>query len=279
MTGPSFAAARERYGDELLEHAWYDPRTFQTGQRHTMTPPAYLVELCASGRVTAVEMHSHTPRSDGWVEPRDIAAWTHALHGRGYFRHGHLAVPLVVMLTDHDYLYASHDLAAIPYEAGLTFLPAAEVSTAHGHVLYYGDHPEVVHALELSRPGLARMPDALEFFEMVRAPGGGVAVPAHPYREGHVFRTLHDDGIAAAFCAVEVINAKTAAEQNRAAIQYARRHGLRGIAGSDAHQISRLFSYLTLFDGPIHTVADLVTALREGDYFPVHGEHLRFTRP
>jgi hypothetical protein len=37
-----------------------------------------------------------------------------------------------------------------------------------------------------------------------------------------------------------------------------------------------LYSYVTLFDGPIHSVEDLVTALRHGDYFPVPGEHLRF---
>jgi hypothetical protein len=48
------------------------------------------------------------------------------------------------------------------------------------------------------------------------------------------------------------------------------------VGGSDAHQISRLYSYLTLFDGPIHGLDDLVIALRQGDYFPVHGEHLRF---
>jgi hypothetical protein len=40
--------------------------------------------------------------------------------------------------------------------------------------------------------------------------------------------------------------------------------------------MSRLYSYVTLFDGPIRSVADLVAALCDGDYFPVHGEHLRF---
>jgi hypothetical protein len=39
--------------------------------------------------------------------------------------------------------------------------------------------------------------------------------------------------------------------------------------------MSRLYSYLTLFDGPIHGLDDLVIALLQGDYFPVHGEHLR----
>jgi hypothetical protein len=48
------------------------------------------------------------------------------------------------------------------------------------------------------------------------------------------------------------------------------------VGGSDAHQMSRLYSYVTLFDGPIHTVDDLLVALQQGDFFPVHGEHLRF---
>ena len=41
------------------------------------------------------------------------------------------------MVTDHDYIYTSSDLQAIAYEEGLTALPSTEVSTEHGHVLYY----------------------------------------------------------------------------------------------------------------------------------------------
>jgi hypothetical protein len=74
---------------------------------------------------------------------------------------------------------------------------------------------------------------------------------------------------------LEVLNGKTPADQNLQALTYARQHGIRGVGGSDAHQMSRLYSYVTLFDGPIRTVDDLLVALREGDFFPVHGEHLR----
>jgi hypothetical protein len=42
--------------------------------------------LLQQGHVTAVEMHSHTPRSDGLIEPERIGAWTHALYKKGYFR-------------------------------------------------------------------------------------------------------------------------------------------------------------------------------------------------
>lgn len=271
----SFAAVRERYLDELVTHEWYDVRTFGKKQRQEMTPPAYLIELLRSHQVTAVEMHSHTPRSDGLIEPDRIGAWTHALYRKGYFRHEHLAVPLVVMVTDHDYIYAPQDLNTIPYEEGLTFLPSTEVSTEHGHVLYYGAHPEVIRMCDLEQPQLSVKPSGTEFFAMVEALGDGIAIPAHPYRETSVLRTLPGDEVAPQLLAVEILNGKTPADQNRAAIDYARQHGLRGVGGSDAHQMSRLYSYLTLFDGPIHTVADLVLALRQGDYFPVHGEHLR----
>ena len=90
---PSFAAVRERYVEELIEHEWYDVRTFGKKQRQEMTTPEYLVELLQHGHVTAVEMHSHTPRSDGLIEPERIGAWTRALYKKGYFRHEHLAVP------------------------------------------------------------------------------------------------------------------------------------------------------------------------------------------
>ena len=272
----SFAAVRERYTEELIEREWYDVRTFRREQRRAMAPPGYLLELLQGGGVTAVEMHSHSPRSDGMIEPERIAAWTHALYEDGYFRHAHLAVPLVVMVTDHDYMYAQDDLQAIPCGEGLTLLPSTEVSTEHGHVLYYGSHPEIIRALELYRPGLSVKPGWPEFFDMVHVLEGGVAVPAHPYREASVLRTLPGEAVASTLVAVEIVNGKTPPEQNRAAIDYARQHGLRGVGGSDAHQMSRLYSYLTLFDGPIRSLDDLVIALRQGDYFPVHGEHLRF---
>ena len=111
-------------------------------------------------------------RSDGLIEPERISAWTHALYKKGYFRHGHLAVPLVVMVTDHDYIYTSSDLQAIAYEEGLTFLPSTEVSTEHGHVLYYGSHPEIVHALDLAKPQLSVKPGGPEFFDMVQTLAG-----------------------------------------------------------------------------------------------------------
>jgi predicted metal-dependent phosphoesterase TrpH len=271
----SFATVRERYLEELVANEWYDVRTFGKKQRQEMQPPAYLLELLAGGKVTAVEMHSHTPRSDGLIEPERIGSWTKALYKKGYFRHEHLAVPLVVMITDHDYIYAHGELQAITYDEGLRFLPAAEVSTEHGHVLYYGVHPEVVAAYELDRPQLSVKPAGPTFFDIVSSLGG-VAAPAHPYRETSILRELPGDELAPMLATVEILNGKTPADQNRLAIEYAQTHGLRGIGGSDAHQISRLYSYLTLFDGPIHTIDDLVTALRDGDFFPVHGEHLHF---
>ena len=72
----SFAAVRERYLEELVDQAWYDVRTFGKKQRRDLQMPGYLRELLQSHTVTAVEMHSHTPRSDGLIEPERIHSWT-----------------------------------------------------------------------------------------------------------------------------------------------------------------------------------------------------------
>jgi predicted metal-dependent phosphoesterase TrpH len=271
----NFAAVRERYLEELVAHAWYDVRTFGKKQRGELKPPEYLLELLQHNTVTAVEMHSHTPRSDGLIEPERILSWTNALYKKGYFRYEHLAVPLVVVITDHDYIYEYGALRAMAVD-GLTFLSATEVSTEHGHVLYYGWHPEIVYTFELDRPQLRVKPTGPELLDMVKTLDGGVALPAHPYRETSLLRELPADALASQLVSIEILNGKTPADQNLMAIEYARKHGLRGVGGSDAHQMSRLYSYLTLFDGPIRSMEDLTAALRHGDYFPIHGEHLRF---
>jgi hypothetical protein len=272
----SFATVRERYLEDLLEHGWYDVRTFSKKQRRELKTPGYLLELLHSTPVTAVEMHSHTPRSDGLIEPERIQSWTEALYKKGYFRHEHLSVPLVVMITDHDYIYEQGDLKAISQNDDLTFLSGTEVSTEHGHMLYYGSHPEVVYTYELDRPQLSVQPGGLEFLDLVNDLDAGVAFPSHPFRETSILRELPGEEVAPKLATLEILNGKTPADQNLMALEYAKAHGLRGIGGSDAHQMSRLYSYLTLFDGPIRCVDDLTSALRDGDFFPVHGEHLRF---
>lgn len=271
----NFATVRERYLEDVIEYGWYDVRTFGKKQRRDLKTPGYLLDLLQQQSVTAVEMHSHTPRSDGLIEPERILSWTQALYRKGYFRHEHLAVPLVVVITDHDYIYEHGDLRAIA-TGDLTFLTGAEVSTENGHVLYYGSHPEIVYTYELDRPQLTVKPGGLEFLDMVKTVEGGVAFPSHPYRETSMLRELPGEVLATELVTLEILNGKTPADQNLMAIEYAKKYGIRGIGGSDAHQMSRLYSYLTLFDGPIRTEADLIMALREGDFFPVHGEHLRF---
>ena len=272
----NFTTVRERYLDDLLEHGWYDVRTFSKKQRRELKTPGYLRELFETTQVTAVEMHSHTPCSDGLIEPERIQSWTNALYKKGYFRHEHLSVPLVVMITDHDYIYEASTLRTLPQDDDLLFLSGTEVSTEHGHVLYYGSHPEVVYTYELDRPQLSVQPLGMEFLEMVKSLDAGIAFPSHPYRETSMLRELPEDEVAPLLPTLEILNGKTPADQNLMALEFAKKHGIRGIGGSDAHQMSRLYSYLTIFDGPIRSVDDLLQALRDGDYFPVHGEHLRF---
>jgi hypothetical protein len=232
-----FASVRERYMEALVKEGWYDVRTFSKKHRRALKTPEYLMELLARGNVTAVEMHSHTPRSDGLIEPERIISWTNALYRKGYFRHEQISVPLVVMITDHDYIYESSELDALVADNDLRFLNGTEVSTEQGHVLYYGSHPEVINSYELDRPQLTVKPTGHEFLEMVQSLEAGVAFPSHPYRETSMLREIPEAELADSLVTLEILNGKTPPDQNLRAIEYAKKYGIRGIGGSDAHQI------------------------------------------
>ena len=50
---------------------------------------------------------------------------------------------------------------------------------------------------------------------MVQSLRAGVAFPAHPYRETSMLRTLPGEAVAPMLVAVEILNGKTPADQNR----------------------------------------------------------------
>jgi predicted metal-dependent phosphoesterase TrpH len=128
----------------------------------------------------------------------------------------------VVCVTDHHEIVAAQQLAA----TGLRVVVGEEIRTPAGELL----------GLFLSR----RIPYVLpvdEVIERIHAQGGLVCLP-HPYDEvrasvGAIADRLCASGLVDA---VEVFNAKAGTpEPNERAAELARRHGLPGTAGSDAH--------------------------------------------
>ena len=73
---------------------------------------------------------------------------------------------------------------------------------------------------------------------------------------------------------IEVVNGANSEVENRFAQGVAEILGHWGTGGSDAHSVNGLGKGATVFNGDIRAEADLLEALRAGDFFPVEGFHL-----
>ena len=100
---------------------------------------------------------------------------------------------------------------------------------------------------------------------------GGVAVPAHPFRESLHGRAL--EGKREWVAGVEVIeqfNGANTEEQNAKASAIVSRDGLRGIGGSDAHYANWFLKCATVFEHRVETIEELVQELLAGRFTPIH---------
>lgn len=73
---------------------------------------------------------------------------------------------------------------------------------------------------------------------------------------------------------VEVVNGANSEPENRFAREVVQLLRFNGTGGSDAHSNNGLGKGATVFNGEIRSQADLMEALRAGDFFPVEGFHL-----
>ena len=88
---------------------------------------------------------------------------------------------------------------------------------------------------------------------------GGISVIAHPFRlygMGEFARNVKAD-------AIEVFNGGSSPSANAQAKELAKSMGLPGTAGSDAHQLSELFSVNCRIDAGLN-VEEILAAIRKG---------------
>lgn len=154
----------------------------------------------------------------------------------------------VVAVTDHDSVRgckATVELASAYPD--ILVIPGVEISTEHGDLVVLGTDelppkpwtPEVV----------------VDFAKSV----GGVSIVAHPYREygmGDSARNYKVD-------AIEVLNGGSSQDSNSQAKQLAKSLNLPGTAGSDAHQVSELFSVYNKVDASLD-IDEVFKAVRKG---------------
>ena len=184
------------------------------------------------------DLHIHTVYSpDSVVQPKTLVDQLVA--------HSFIKVAAV---TDHDSVRgckATVELASAYPD--ILIIPGVEISTPQGDMVILGTDelpprpwtPEVV----------------VDYAKSVDA----VSIVAHPYREygmGDLARNYKID-------AIEVLNGGSSAAANSQAKELAKSMVLPGTAGSDAHQMSELFSVYNQIDASLE-IASVLKAIKKG---------------
>ena len=168
-----------------------------------------------------------------------------------------------ICLTEHQVLWEAHEVITLGQNNGIKIFRGNEITTAQGDVLVFG--------LEKGIQGII---PAKKLYEEVKSVNG-FAAAAHPFRGFKVFGVGQLGMDLDQACtkkllqyvdAVEIKNGRVSDRENRLAMEVADRLGLLAIAGSDAHEIEALGTWVTCFEKDIHSETDLIRELREGRF-------------
>jgi predicted metal-dependent phosphoesterase TrpH len=154
----------------------------------------------------------------------------------------------VAAVTDHDTtegLSVTRQLASAYPD--ILIIPGVEISTPQGDLLVLGT--------EETPPQPWTVEGVLDFARERDC----VSVVAHPYREygmGDLARNYKVD-------AIEVLNGESSPSANKLAQDLAKSMGLPGLAGSDAHKPSELYSVYTEVQASLD-IDEILKALKKG---------------
>jgi predicted metal-dependent phosphoesterase TrpH len=166
-----------------------------------------------------------------------------------------------VCLTDHNYCWSQAAAAELAAAHHIIVLRGNEIVTDQGDMLVFGFYDDVQGVIGLTE--LRRRVDV----------AGGIIIAAHPFRgfltfgAGHLGLTPEKAAERETFGLVdglEVMNGKVTESENQLAAMVAERLKLPGTGGSDAHDDSTVGRYVTRFEEPVTTEAELIAAIRAG---------------
>jgi predicted metal-dependent phosphoesterase TrpH len=184
------------------------------------------------------DLHIHTTySSDSTVTPKTLVE---KLVAHNFIK--------VAAVTDHDTvkgLSVTQKLASAYPD--VLIIPGVEISTAEGDLLVLGT--------EETPPKPWTVEGVVDFARERDC----VSVVAHPYREygmGDLARNYKVD-------AIEVLNGVSSPSSNKLAQELAKSMRLPGVAGSDAHQPSELFTAYTEVQAGLN-VDEILKALKKG---------------
>lgn len=163
----------------------------------------------------------------------------------------------VAAVTDHDSVRgcrATVELASVYPD--ILVIPGVEISTSQGDVVVLGTY-------ELP-PKPWTPEEVADYAKSV----GGVSIVAHPFRSygmGERARKYKVD-------AIEVLNGGSSQAANSEAKELAKSMGLPGTAGSDAHQVSELFSVYNKVEASLDVDA-VLKAIKKGSVSALQTMH------
>ncbi len=157
-----------------------------------------------------------------------------------------------IAITDHNEVIGVQEVLeeVRRLSADLTVIPGEEVKTAQGDVIGLFINERIPKGM-----------DASETVDRIKEQGGLVVVP-HPFdrkMRGALGNAVLD--ILEKIDYIEVMNGRTPSWNNRKAEEFAKRYGIPGIGGSDAH-----------WPREIGKVRTLVSKLDEGKIEPIKVE-------
>jgi predicted metal-dependent phosphoesterase TrpH len=183
------------------------------------------------------------------------------------------------VVTEHRVIDGSIDYRQLGDKYGIQIFQGVEADGDLGHILLYGVTAECLRYIDLTN---RRLNDR-EVIRIMRE-CGGIAVPAHPFRESLHGKALEEkrDWVAGVEI-IEQFNGANTELQNSKASTIVARDGLRGIGGSDAHYVNWFLKCATIFERQVQTMQELVEELYAGRFTPVQlpqpGDELDGRRP
>ncbi len=172
-----------------------------------------------------------------------------------------------ICFTEHRLYPADGEIgrnyAELSQRFGVRIFRGIEADTDLGHLIMLGVTHEVMRRFDLT----SRLLKSEHLIEVIHGEGG-IAIPAHPFRDSGFGSRL--DGLlarhGAALSAIEVLNGQNSPEENARAEDAALKLGLTALGGSDAHFATpRWFlTCATELERDVTTVEELCAELRAG---------------
>ncbi|MBE0415968.1 MAG: PHP domain-containing protein [Dehalococcoidia bacterium] len=176
-----------------------------------------------------------------------------------------------VCLTEHIYVWSRKALQSFTANHSVALIGGMEIETDMGHIVVLG--------LDRYISGIHKASNLRRIADEV----GGFLIAVHPFRRyfepqdfgikpkrswSEVIADALDLPILGLVDEIEVLNGGCTERENLLALEVAKRLGMRGTGGSDAHSEHGIGYFATVFEREIRGERELIAELKAGCFYP-----------